>query len=595
MDFLHELEDLALLGQNALDEFLRGAVLEGVFAVGVLVVEVEDRPVDRVACGLLACLPLAFVVGGGGQLVQPSLGLGLFRIALGKAPENGLGVLGLLFQFVGTGGGGLRSFPMRRCRGDCIVEQGFEVDLPGLVGFTTLLGHEPLPALRHVVDLHRLGLAVLFATLGKREFVIPDGLRGAGAVEEQQIGGNVGVRREGALGKTDDGVEVVVLEHFFFDAGAHAVAEEHPVGNDNRRPSGLALREALEFAHDELKEEKRRLGRLLVGGEVVENAALLLSAEGRIGEDDVHAVGIADFGDFLGQRVAVADVGVLEAVQEEVHLHEHVGKRLGLLAEKRLLLEHPAVGNGFAHRCEVVVGLDQEPSGAAGGIEHGFAKLGIRDVDHELHHRTGRVELAAVAGGIAHLPQHVLVETAEGVHFFAGGEVNVGDFVDDVPQEVAGLHPVRDALEHVGDHVLPTASGLGLQAAQVGEEAGAFRAIGTQGFVLRDELQQFVAGDALGFCSPVPPAVRRVDDSAVFLPRQFRLLLRADFHVVEELQEHDPGEERKAVEIAIKPFVLAHDLARGLDDRAEALGGGHGLRRLLLDGGFLSSSFLGHG
>ena len=42
--------------------------------------------------------------------------------------------------------------------------------------------------------------------------------------------------------------------------------------------------------------------------------------------------------------------------------------------------------------------------------------------------------------------------------------------------------------------------------------------------------------------------------------------------VVQELEEHDPGEHRQAVEVAVQPLVLAHDVAGGLDEAAEATG-----------------------
>ena len=60
-----------------------------------------------------------------------------------------------------------------------------------------------------------------------------------------------------------------------------------------------------------------------------------------------------------------------------------------------------------------------------------------------------------------------------------------------------------------------------------------------------------------------------------FLPGERRLLLALLLQVVEELQEHDPGEQRQAVEVAVQPLVLAHDVARGLEEAAERLGGGH--------------------
>ena len=50
-----------------------------------------------------------------------------------------------------------------------------------------------------------------------------------------------------------------------------------------------------------------------------------------------------------------------------------------------------------------------------------------------------------------------------------------------------------------------------------------------------------------------------------FLPASFALLLALLLQVVEELQEHDPGEHRQPVEVAVEPLVLAHDVARGLE------------------------------
>jgi len=140
-------------------------------------------------------------------------------------------------------------------------------------------------------------------------------------------------------------VEVELLQQFLLDPGADAIAEEQAVGHDDGRAAGIATGRAPELAHDELEEEQRGLGGLLVGGEVVEDTALLLAAEGRVCEDDIHAVVVADLGDLHGEGVAVLDVGVFEPVQEEVHLHEHVGQRLGLLPEEGLLLEHAAVGD----------------------------------------------------------------------------------------------------------------------------------------------------------------------------------------------------------------------------------------------------------
>src|SRR5690606_34488687 len=55
-----------------------------------------------------------------------------------------------------------------------------------------------------------------------------------------------------------------------------------------------------------------------------------------------------------------------------------------------------------------------------------------------------------------------------------------------------------------------------------------------------------------------------------------------------------PGEEWEAVEVAVQPFVLPHDLACGLDERAEPLCGGHGLCDLLRARGFFRGGCSGH-
>ena len=63
--------------------------------------------------------------------------------------------------------------------------------------------------------------------------------------------------------------------------------------------------------------------------------------------------------------------------------------------------------------------LDQKAAGAAGRVENGFAELRVDDLDHEPDDGTRRVELAGVAGGIAHLLEHGLVQVAERVNLVA--------------------------------------------------------------------------------------------------------------------------------------------------------------------------------
>ena len=118
--------------------------------------------------------------------------------------------------------------------------------------------------------------------------VEPDVLGRLALVEEQQVGADAGVGIEDAVGQADDGVEVALLQQVFLDAGLDAFAEERAVGQHD---CGAAA--GLEQPHDEDEEQVGGLAGAELGGEVGLDAVLLHAAEGRVGDDDVHAVGLA--------------------------------------------------------------------------------------------------------------------------------------------------------------------------------------------------------------------------------------------------------------------------------------------------------------
>jgi hypothetical protein len=91
---------------------------------------------------------------------------------------------------------------------------------------------------REILELDRRGLGVVLPAFGQRLFVIPDFARRSRAVEEQDVRGNAGVRREHAIGQAHDGVQVEFLEQLFLDARTHTIAEQRAVGNDNCRTRG---------------------------------------------------------------------------------------------------------------------------------------------------------------------------------------------------------------------------------------------------------------------------------------------------------------------------------------------------------------------
>ena len=84
--------------------------------------------------------------------------------------------------------------------------------------------------------------------------------------------------------------------------------------------------------------------------------------------------------------------------------------------------------------------------------------LRIDDFNHEANDGTRRIELAGVAGGVAHLFEHRFVEMAEGVDLVAAGEMDVTNFIDHVAEQVAVDHAVDRAFEDRGDHIAPVAA-----------------------------------------------------------------------------------------------------------------------------------------
>ena len=212
-----------------------------------------------------------------------------------------------------------------------------------------------------------------------------------------------------------------------------------------------------------MQEQQGRFGCLLVRREVGPNPGLFFATEGRVGQDHVHPILVADLGDLHGQAVAVGDAGRLQAVQQQIHLGQHVRQRLGLTAEDALLLQRRLVLDRLALLFQVLVRLGQEPARAARRVEDRFAKLRIDRRDHEPDDRPGRVEFAGVPGRVPHFPQHGLVQVAQRVDLVGGIEVDAIDQVDHVPQQVAADHAVDDAAEDRGDHVAATVAVAALQ------------------------------------------------------------------------------------------------------------------------------------
>jgi hypothetical protein len=136
-------------------------------------------------------------------------------------------------------------------------------------------------------------------------------------------------------------------------------------------------------------------------------------------------------------------------------------------------------------------------------------------------------------------------------------EVDAVDLVHHLADEGAGLHVVVGILEDLLDD----------EAARV--------ALRAEGEVLErleevvvDEVDQFLAGHALGVRGPGAPAQALGDRGTVAVVEKLVLLLL----VVEDLEKDHPDQLRDALGVAVNACVLAHDVLHGFDRGAD----GHG-------------------
>ena len=389
--------------------------------------------------------------------------------------------------------------------------------------------------------------------------VIPDVGGGRALGEEEEVGADAGVGIEDAVGQADDGVEVALGEEGFLDPGLGAFAEEGAVG---QHESGAAA--GLEDLHEEHEEEVGGLAGAELGGVVGLDAVLLHAAEGRVGDDDVHALLRAPVAQGAGEGVVVADGGGdVDAVQEEIGHAQDVREVLFLDAGEAVL-DGALVGLGLGLFAQVLDGADEEAAGAAGWVEDGPAEAGIDLLDDELGDGARGIELAGIARGLEVFEQ-LFVDVAEHVSVIGGIEVDAVDLVDDLAHQRAVLHVVAGTVEG------------GLDERDDVAAAGEDFQFGQKVVVGKGE--ESVAGDAFGVGGPVGPAEFLRQRGFVVIAEDFHLL----FAVVEDFEEEHPAELGKALGIAIDTSVLAHDVLDGFDEVGDV---GHGLRSFLIQCSF---------
>ena len=141
--------------------------------------------------------------------------------------------------------------------------------------------------------------------------------------------------------------------------------------------------------------------------------------------------------------------------------------------------------------------------------------------------------------------EDLFVNVAEQVALAGAGEVDFVQLVDHLTQQGAVFHVVIGIAERLSDH----------KAARVFIDGGG-EVFQRWEQVVIDELQQGVAGNALGVRRPGAPQVALRNRVLVVILLQFQRL----FLGVEDFQKQQPGELAEALRIAVHAGVFAHNV-----------------------------------
>ena len=397
-------------------------------------------------------------------------------------------------------------------------------------------------------DADGLGFVVVFHARWVGVFVVPNVFGGFALGEEQQVGFDAGVGGKHAVGQAHDGVQVAFGQQLFFDTGLHAFAKQRAVGQHQRSAAV-----GFEDVFDKHQKQVCRFFGAHIGRKAVLDAWLFDAAKGRVGEDDVHALGGCVVAQRASQGVAVGnEAGHLDAVQHEVGHAQHVG-HLFFLDAANAVLQNGFVFGVVHLLAQVFDGADQKTAGAGGRVHHALAQAGIHHVHHELRHGAGRVELARVAGALQ-VFEDFFVEVVELVALGLAVEVDGVELVDDLAQQLTALHVVVGVFKHAAHHIATgVALGVATEVFECGEK------------LVVDKVQQGITRDAFGVKGPVAPAHGFGQWAFKVVGGNFHLL----FKRIKYFEEQEPSELRDALRVAIHATVLAHDVLDGFDDGGE--------------------------
>ena len=293
------------------------------------------------------------------------------------------------------------------------------------------------------------------------------------------------------------------------------------------------------------KEDFAALG--LDGEALVGLDAAFRGHEGRVSENDVGKLVPALLG---GEGVVFVDVGIGEAVEVEVDQRQahHVGRNvvtLKVLSETLLVVESEvAIALLVDVSAEdVLVGGDEEPGGAAGGVEDGLVLLRGENLDHEIDDVARGAELPGITL-TAKDAEQILEGVAQAL------AVVVAEPVDDFEESLEGLGVAVRQVSVFED------------APEKGGDAGVFRHLGNAFPV---EAEHLVPAKRGGH-EPGPAVFGVVGGEELALAAEF---LGLGIHVIHELVDQGDG-DLLDLRFGVGDFA-DKDVAGGVD---AAFGGG---------------------
>jgi hypothetical protein len=355
----------------------------------------------------------------------------------------------------------------------------FQIQKPGLLRFRK--GRLEVHKLLQVIVVQRVGFAQ--AATGV-ELVVPDLLRRLALLKKQHH--RLHPRpNEGAAGAVEHRVQVTARQQLSPNgAGGIVRVRQKGVFDHHRRSAPLP-----QHLDEVLQKQERRFPRF--DREVLLHLLPLFAPKRRIRQDHIKAVLVLHVAEVFRQGVGVDDVRRIDAMQNQVHDADDIGQALFLFAGKGAGLQVFELLGGELAPAQVLVALAQKPRRAAGPVVNGLPQLGPHHLNHGANQRTGRVILAAVAPGVAHVFDFGLIQVREFVLLFLGAKPQLVDVLQGIPQAVATLKLVLDLAKNLANLVFDGVGAAGplLEALQVGKQLAV------------DVVDQVVADQALSWSS----------------------------------------------------------------------------------------------